>query len=84
MRNILTLFLLLSFFLNAESKHLWIRHTEPKGVGFRDGYTTLEAFLLKGEEFGGFHPYADLRLHIFMLAGIMMQLTLKTKESGWQ
>jgi hypothetical protein len=49
----------------VRSKQFWVRHTEPKGVGYRDGYTTLEGFFMTAKEHFGFYPYLDLRAHIF-------------------
>lgn len=67
-KTLLPLLAILSMFAQdqcVKSKQLWIRHTEPKGVGFREGYTTLEAFLMSSEEMGGFYPYLDARGHLF-------------------
>jgi hypothetical protein len=45
-------------------RHVDIRHTEAKGVGYQDGYTTLEGFGIYGVS-SYFMPFIDLRGHIF-------------------
>jgi hypothetical protein len=49
----------------ARSIQLEARHTEPRGVGYYEGYTTLEAFLIPAEPLSDFYPYLDSRTHIF-------------------
>ncbi len=49
----------------VNSNQIWIRRTEPKGIGYREGYTTLQAFVMNDEAVWGFYPYADVRGHIF-------------------
>jgi parallel beta-helix repeat protein len=44
--------------------HAGIRHTESKGVGYKDGYTTLEWFgIYQNNSY--FMPFLDLRGHVF-------------------
>jgi trimeric autotransporter adhesin len=44
--------------------HADVRHTEANGVGYKDGYTTLEGFgICDGDS--AFMPFLDLRGHIF-------------------
>jgi hypothetical protein len=44
--------------------HVGLRHMEAKGVGYRDGYTTLEGFgIYNGNTY--FMPFIDLRGHVF-------------------
>lgn len=50
---------------SSRSNQFWIRHTEPKGVGFNDGYTTLQGFVMGSEAYWKFFPYIDARWHIF-------------------
>ncbi len=60
-------------FLSASSDELGpypmritMRHIEPNGVGYTQGYTTLEGFFAPGCLYrGGWLPYLDLRGHIF-------------------
>lgn len=49
----------------GRSVQLEARHTEPRGVGYYGGYTTLEAFLIPAEPLYNFYPYLDSRTHIF-------------------
>ncbi len=44
--------------------HVDVRHTESKGVGYQDGYTTLEAFGIYQHN-PNFMPFLDLRGHVF-------------------
>ena len=44
--------------------HFGVRHTEARGVGYRDGYTTLEGFGIYDEN-PNFMPFLDLRGHVF-------------------
>ena len=46
-------------------KRLTARHIEGKGVGYNNGYTTVEAFLASDAELGCFVPFLDLRGHVF-------------------
>jgi hypothetical protein len=44
--------------------HVGVRHTEARGVGYDDGYTTIEAFgILDHNPY--FMPFLDLRGHVF-------------------
>ncbi len=43
-----------------------LRHIEPNGVGYKQGYTTLEGFFAPGDFYrGSWLPYLDLRGHVF-------------------
>ena len=44
--------------------HVDVRHTESKGVGYKDGYTTLEGFGIYDNN-PSFMPFLDLRGHVF-------------------
>src|SRR3954467_12102897 len=44
--------------------HIDIRHTESKGLGYKDGYTTLEGFGIYDHN-PYFMPFLDLRGHVF-------------------
>ncbi len=44
--------------------HVDVRHTESKGVGYKDGYTTLEGFGIYDHN-PCFMPFLDLRGHVF-------------------
>ena len=44
--------------------HFGVRHTEARGVGYRDGYTTLEGFGIYDNN-PSFMPFLDLRGHVF-------------------
>jgi trimeric autotransporter adhesin len=48
-------------------KHMRVsaRHIEGKGIGYNQGYTTLEAFLAPDEERFSIMPFLDLRGHVF-------------------
>ena len=46
------------------SMHFGARHTEANGVGYNDGYTTLEGFGIYDEN-ESFMPFLDLRAHVF-------------------
>jgi hypothetical protein len=41
------------------------RHVEHRGIGYQEGYTTLELFAIPSQTVFGFYPYCDLRGHIF-------------------
>jgi hypothetical protein len=45
--------------------HASIRHNEANGIGYKEGYTTLEAFGIYDGWGSGFMPFVDLRGHIF-------------------
>jgi hypothetical protein len=45
--------------------HIGVRHNEARGVGYFDGYTTLEAFGIYDEYSKYFMPFLDLRGHVF-------------------
>ena len=71
MQRYLVLFFLflLALSTNASEKKTFLfqfdlRHTEPRGVGFYEGYTTLEAFWL-ASPYDRVFPYADFRASIF-------------------
>lgn len=49
----------------AQSMHIDVRHIEPKGIGYKDGYTTLELFLMPNCEWMCFYPFLDFRGHVF-------------------
>ncbi|MBS0586085.1 MAG: inverse autotransporter beta domain-containing protein [Verrucomicrobia bacterium] len=49
----------------ASPMRLGIRHIEPKGIGYNDGYTTLEAFLAYPSNCNSWLGFLDLRGHIF-------------------
>ena len=44
--------------------HFGVRHTEARGVGYKDGYTTLEGFGICDNN-PSFMPFLDLRGHVF-------------------
>lgn len=44
--------------------HVAIRHTEARGVGYHDGYTTLEGYGIHNHN-SYFMPFLDLRGHVF-------------------
>jgi hypothetical protein len=44
--------------------HVEVRHTESKGVGYKNGYTTFEWFGLVDDD-SSFMPFLDLRGHVF-------------------
>jgi hypothetical protein len=44
--------------------HVGVRHTEANGVGYTDGYTTLEGFGIYDKN-ACFMPFLDLRGHVF-------------------
>ncbi len=45
--------------------HVSARHNESKGIGYHDGYTTLEAFGIYDGWSSHFMPFLDLRGHVF-------------------
>jgi hypothetical protein len=49
----------------VQANRLSIRQIEGKGIGYGQGYTTLEAFLTPFETFDSWLPFADLRGHRF-------------------
>ncbi len=44
--------------------HIGLRHTEARGVGYSNGYTTLQGFGIYNRS-TGFMPFLDLRGHVF-------------------
>lgn len=44
--------------------HLTLRHTEFEGVGYREGYTSLDAFFSPFDQHEGLLPFMDVRLHV--------------------
>jgi hypothetical protein len=42
-----------------------IRHNEANGIGYKDGYTTVEGFAIFDQIGYGFMPFIDLRGHVF-------------------
>ncbi len=48
------------------SSRITVRHIEPNGIGYTQGYTTLEGFFAPGDFYRGcWLPYLDLRGHVF-------------------
>ncbi len=45
--------------------HVSARHNESKGIGYHDGYTTIEAFGIYDGWSSHFMPFLDLRGHVF-------------------
>jgi hypothetical protein len=45
--------------------HVGVRHNEARGIGYKDGYTTLEAFGIYDGCGVCFMPFVDLRAHVF-------------------
>jgi hypothetical protein len=45
--------------------HASIRHNEANGIGYKEGYTTLEVFGIYDGIGSGFMPFFDLRGHVF-------------------
>jgi len=45
--------------------HIGLRHNEARGIGYSDGYTTLEAFGIYDRYSQYFMPFFDLRGHVF-------------------
>jgi hypothetical protein len=45
--------------------HASIRHNEANGIGYKDGYTTLEVFGIYDEWGSSFMPFFDVRGHVF-------------------
>ena len=41
------------------------RHIEPNGIGYNQGYTTLEGFFSSDPWGGAWYPFLDLRGHAF-------------------
>src|SRR5262245_49456860 len=64
MKRFFWLCLALSSLFATESMHFDLRHTEPNGVGFDHGYTTLEAYLMPGDHRKAY-PFLDIRNHVF-------------------
>ena len=48
---------------SLQSEQIQLRHIEGKGVGYNQGYTTLQAFF--SAHCGDFYPQLDLRAHVF-------------------
>lgn len=51
--------------LYAKSMRIAGRHIEAGGIGYNQGYTTLEGFFAPRPTNGGFLPFLDLRGHLF-------------------
>ncbi len=51
--------------LGVRPMHLTLRHIEGRGIGYKDGYTTLEGFFAPDPETVGALPFVDLRGHVF-------------------
>jgi hypothetical protein len=75
-QSILPLFLFSSVFahnaalkpcqpLSCRPAFIDIRHTERRGIGYQNGYTTLELFAIPTQTVSGFYPYCDVRGHLF-------------------
>lgn len=45
--------------------HVSIRHNEGRGIGYEDGYTTLEAFRIDDTHSEFAMPFLDIRGHVF-------------------
>src|ERR1700722_132057 len=45
--------------------HLSARHIEGKGIGYGQGYTTLETFLAPDQQRNSLLPFVDIRGHVF-------------------
>lgn len=74
-RAILSLLVISPLFLQAEEQeptchspyhmmHVGVRHTEARGVGYENGYTTIEGFGI-WDRCSSFMPFLDVRGHVF-------------------
>jgi|GEM_PF-5873942 len=51
---------------NIYTQRVGVRHIDPKGVGYSEGYTTLEGFFTAPNYIGDhWTPFLDLRTHFF-------------------
>lgn len=53
------------FTQNYASKYISLSHTEGKGLGYSQGYSSLDIFLAQPLCNGEFIPFVDLRGHVF-------------------
>jgi hypothetical protein len=51
--------------VGVKNIRLGVRHLEPKGIGFNDGYTTFEGFFAPPVDRHSVIPFLDLRAHVF-------------------
>ncbi|NGX39516.1 MAG: hypothetical protein KR126chlam1_00846 [Chlamydiae bacterium] len=51
--------------LCIDSLYLTLRHIDPRGIGYDKGYTTLEALYFPCLDNACFHPFIDVRGHVF-------------------
>ena len=50
---------------NAHSDMVYFKHVEGKGYGYKEGYSTLGAFITPYSTFSHVLPFLDLRGHVF-------------------
>ncbi len=55
----------LSIFADTRHYRTTLRHIESGGIGYEDGYTTLEAFLASDPSKWAVTPFLDARGHVF-------------------
>ncbi len=75
MRFLILFFACIAFSLSASEEEccFWgprpqqirVRHIEPNGIGYREGYTSLDLFLTVPLKCSNFLPLFDLRGHVF-------------------
>ena len=69
--------------------HAALRHIEGKGIGYNQGYTTVELFFSPKNGYDSMLIFGDLRGHIFnngklaANAGIGMRFLVKDRICGW-
>lgn len=67
------------------SKRISFRHIESKGVGYNQGYTSLDLFMATNEPIHSLVPFIDTRLHVFndRRPAANLGLGLRTLSSSW-
>ena len=71
------------------SSHAALRHIEGKGIGYNQGYTTVELLFSPKNGYDAMLIFGDLRGHIFndgklaANAGIGMRFLVKDRICGW-
>ena len=50
---------------SAHSDMIYFKHIEGKGYGYKEGYSTVGAFITPYSTFSNLLPFLDLRGHVF-------------------
>lgn len=68
---------------DLKSMRVGVRHIEGRGIGYTNGYTTLEAFLAAPPELWPVMPFMDVRGHVFDNGKLAANAGLGLRGLAW-